>query len=60
MSLKRIQDFLEHPDVVNMHPCKIKNNAEQKYALEMKNVQYSYYFNMKTLWDIDFKIEKGN
>lgn len=46
-SLKRIQDFLEHPHVINMHTKMIKDKADQKYAFEMKNVSYSYGFNRK-------------
>ena len=58
-SIKRAEEFLEHPMIVDVHPAKIDPEAPHAYSIEMKNASYSYGFNQKALWGINLKIERG-
>ena len=59
VSIKRAQDFLEHPMICAMNTATVDPNFACDYAFEIKNASYSYENGNKVLWNINLKILKG-
>ena len=59
ISIKRAEDFLEHEFIEDLDPGKIDTSVPLDYAIEMKNANMSYGFNAKSLWDLNWDVEKG-
>ena len=59
ISIKRAEEFLEHDYIEDLDPGKIDVSAPNQYAIECKNASMSYGFNSKSLWDLNWKVEKG-
>jgi ABC-type multidrug transport system fused ATPase/permease subunit len=59
LSIKRIENFLNHREVEDLDPGMMKDDKNSNIAIEFKNASMSYGFNKKSLWDMNGIFEKG-